>query len=114
MASVPSAVWAFTRPTGMSNRPAPGSSDRASRGRVGTTSTTARTSRMAETTFADTGSLWRIGHRCAGAVHFVTFVVQLGGQQVDQGIHLAGPVTTHSGVEAQSPQVVPGDRPVRG
>ncbi len=90
----------------MSSRPAPGSSDLASRNRVRTTSTTARTSRIAEMTFGDTASLWRIGQGSAGGVHFVAFVVQLGGQQVDQGVHLAGPVAPQGGVEAQSAQVV--------
>src|SRR5690348_11021080 len=103
MASEPSAVWALTRPRGMSRRPAPGSSSLASRSRVRTTRTTARTSRIAEMTFGDTGSLWPIGDGSAGVVHSPALagLVELRGEPVDQRVDLARPVSPQHGVEAQ-------------
>src|SRR5690349_13099354 len=114
MASDPSAVWALTSPSGMSRWPAPGSSALASRSRVRTTRTTARTSRIAEMTFGDTGSLWPIRGGGVRTVHFVTLgaVVELGGQSVDQRVDLAGPVPPEHGVEPQPAQVVPRHGPV--
>src|SRR4051812_47785388 len=114
MASAPTVVWALTRFTGMSTRPAPGSSERASLRRVRTTSTTASTSRIVETTFADTGSLWRIRRGTARIVRVLScpllgLLVELGGEQVDQRVDLAGAVAAQRGVEPETAQVVTGD-----
>src|SRR4051812_39065855 len=114
MATEPTAVWALTRCTGMSRRPAPGSSDPASLRRVRRTRATASTSRIVETTFADTRSLWRIRRDTARIVHVLfrvplRLLVELGREQVDQGVHLAGAVAAQRGVEPEPAQVVTGD-----
>src|SRR3954453_7264601 len=123
MAREPTAVWALTRCTGMSTRPAPGSSDRASLSRVRTTRTIASTSRIVETTFADTRSLWRTRRRTVRIVHVlfrppvrlpVPLLVELRCEQVDQRVHLAGAVAAQRGVEPETAEVLTGDGSVDG